>query len=159
MLADFQQALADLTASPELCNAVRADAGVLAARYSLTEVETRRITAVAGHTGMTCACVVYRMNRLAPLAMNVRQTLRALGPALPGVAGQYWHDHPRGHSHFHIEAGRFCRWLRQRIDEGLEVPPQVTTALKTDGAAVDAALEESHTELTGNSVGTDGKRS
>ena len=32
MLADFQQAMADLTASPALCNAARRDPGTLAQR-------------------------------------------------------------------------------------------------------------------------------
>lgn len=146
MLADFQQALADLTASPELCNAVRADAGVLSSRFSLTERESRRLLGIARHPGMACACTVYRMNRLAPLAMNLRATLRALGPALRPLVSDYWSDHPRGHAHFFLEADRFCDWLRQRIKGGEVVPPEVWPRLERDGAAVRAALEASCTE-------------
>jgi hypothetical protein len=52
VLIDFQQALADLTASPELCNAARADATVLQARYVLTERELRRLLSIVRHPGM-----------------------------------------------------------------------------------------------------------
>lgn len=146
MLADFQQALADLTASPELCIAVRADADLLLARYTLTERETQRLLGIALHPGMACACTVYRMNRLAPLAMNLRDTLRALGPALRLLISDYWHDHPRGHAHFFIESDRFCRWLRLRIESGEIVAPEVRSLLERDSAAVRAAIEASCTE-------------
>ena len=56
MLVDFQQALADLTASPDLCNAVRDDALVVKGRYQLSERETRRLLAIVHHPGMACAC-------------------------------------------------------------------------------------------------------
>ena len=146
MLADFQQALADLTASPELCIAVRTDASVLASRYTLSEREERRLLGIARHPGMACACTVYRMNRIAPLALNLRDTLRALGPALQPLVSEYWRDHPRGHSHFFIESNRFCIWLRRRIDAGEVVPAEVLPLLERDSAAVRAAIQASCTE-------------
>jgi hypothetical protein len=145
MLADFQQALADLTASPELCNAVRADAGVLSLRYSLTERELRRLLGIAHHPGMVCNCTVYRMNRLAPIAMNLRGTLRALGPALRPLISDYWRDCPHGHAHFFIEANRFSCWLRLRIEAGEIVPSDVWSILERESAAVREALEASRT--------------
>lgn len=147
MLADFQQALADLTASPELCKAVRADAALPLSRYTLTDRELQRLLGIAHHPGMACACTVYRMNRLAPLAMNLRSTLRAFGPALRPLVSAYWQDHPRGHAHFFLESDRFCRWLRLRIEAGERVPPDVLTLLQRDAAAVRAALEASCTEF------------
>lgn len=114
MLADFQQALADLVASPALCNAVRADAAELA-RYRLSERERRRVLAIARHAGMQAACSVYRMNRITPLMMNLRATLRALGERLPGLCSRYWAEHASGHSHFYLESERFCRWLAPQL--------------------------------------------
>ena len=146
MLADFQQALADLTASPELCKAVRDDALVLRARYELSERETRRLLAVVHHPGMACACTLYRVNRLAPLAMNLRATLQALGPELRRLVSDYWADHPQGHAHFFIETERFCRWLDERIAAGEAVPDEVSQALAVEAAAVRMALAESRTE-------------
>ena len=145
MLAEFQQALVDLTASPELCNLVRcgADDEVLPARYELTARELRRLLAIVRHPGMAAACTVYRMNRLAPMALNVRGTIRALGPALGPLVNDYWRDYPRGHAHFYIETDRFCRWLRQRIATGEPVAPEVPAILEREAAAVRAALEAS----------------
>ena len=55
MLADFQQALSDITASPALCRALRADPTVLRDRYALTEREAARLCAIAAHPGMNAA--------------------------------------------------------------------------------------------------------
>ena len=146
MLADFQQALADLTASPDLCQAVRDDEHALVG-YDLGERERQRLLGIARHPGMAAACTVYRMNRLAPLAMNLRATLRALGDALRPQVHDYWRAHPRGHAHFFIEADRFCHWLQQRIDAGDDVPIEARLALAHDHAAVRAALAASMTAV------------
>jgi hypothetical protein len=146
MLADFQQALADLTALPEWCLAVRADASVLHSRYTLTEREARRLHTIARDAGMSGACTVYRMNRLAPLAMNVRLTLRALGPEARNVLSAYWRDHPRGHAHFFLESDRFCAWLRERLESGEPASSEVRSLLDREGDAVRAAIRASCTE-------------
>jgi hypothetical protein len=86
------------------------------------------------------------MNRIAPLALNLRDTLRALGPALRPLMSEYWRDYPRGHAHFFIESNRFCIWLRRRIDAGEVVPPEVLPLLERDRAAVCAGIEASCTE-------------
>ena len=145
MLADFQQALADLTASPELCQAVRDDERALVG-YDLGERERQRLLGIVRHPGMAAACTVYRMNRLAPLAMNLRATLRALGDALRPQVHAYWQAHPRGHAHFFIEADRFCGWLQERIEAGDPVPGDARTALAHDHAVVQAALAASITQ-------------
>jgi hypothetical protein len=146
MLADFQQALADLTSLPEWCLAVRADASVLHSRYTLTEREARRLHTIACDAGMSCACTVYRMNRLAPLAMNVRLTLRALGPTAKHVLSDYWRDHPRGHAHFFLESDRFCKWLRERLDVGEQMSSEVRSLLDRESSAIRAAVRASCTE-------------
>ena len=146
MLVDFQQALADLTASPDLCNAVRDDALVLQGHYQLSERETRRLLAIVHHPGMACACTLYRVNRLAPLAMNLRATLQAIGPELRRLVSDYWAEHPQGHAHFFIETERFCSWLHERIGAGEDLPSEVAQALAIEAAAVRMALAESRTE-------------
>jgi len=112
MLVEFQQALADLTASPELCVRVRRDPSILHRNYELTEREWRRLVGIVRHPGMACACMVYRANRLAPLALNIPQTCRALGEELRAVVSEYWETFPEGNVHFFIEADRFCRFLK-----------------------------------------------
>jgi hypothetical protein len=146
MLADFQQALADLTASPELCIEVRNDPAVLHARYDLTEREAARLAGIVGHPGMECACMVYRANRLAPLALNIPDTCRALGQDLRDILSEYWAEAPESNVHFYVETDRFCRFLEARIAEGRAFPPAVAAALARESALVAAALEESRIE-------------
>ncbi|MFN6131536.1 MAG: hypothetical protein ACK46L_01275, partial [Synechococcaceae cyanobacterium] len=71
MLSDFQQALAEITASPRLCVAVRRNPALLAERYQLSERERRQVLATANHPSMECTCSLYRANRLAPLVRNL----------------------------------------------------------------------------------------
>jgi hypothetical protein len=146
MLVEFQQALADLTASPDLCIAIRQDPSVLQQRYRLTEREWHRLVGIVRHPGMACACIVYRANRLAPLAMNIPQTCRALGGELRAVASEYWAKYPEGNVHFYIETDRFCRFLKAKLEEGASLPPEVAPVLAREAAIVAHALRESETE-------------
>lgn len=152
MLVEFQQALADLTASPDLCNAVRADPAVLAERYELTERERRRLIGIANHRGMAAACAVYRMNRLAPMALNLRGTIHALGPALRALVDAYWREYPRGHAHFYIECDRFAGWLLARVAAGADFPAAAVPILEREAAAVRRALATSWTVEPGPPV-------
>jgi len=91
MLVEFQQALADLTASPELCVRVRRDPSILHRNYELTEREWRRLVGIVRHPGMACACMVYRANRLArPCAKystNVQGVGRGVARRRIGILG------------------------------------------------------------------------
>jgi hypothetical protein len=147
VLADFQQALADFTASPALCRALRADLAILEGRYTLTMRERERLVAIIRHAGMSAACTVYRMNRIAPLAMNLRATLQALGPASRDLVEAYWRDHPRGHAHFFIESDRFCRWLVERMDETFLRSEPFASDFGRESVAVRQAIAESAANL------------
>jgi hypothetical protein len=146
MLADFQQALADLTASPEFCVRVRRDPALLRQTYELTDREWRRLTGIVQHPGMECACVVYRANRLAPLALNIPQTCKALGHDLREVASEYWRRFPESNVHFFLETHRFCEFLKAKLAEGRTFAPEVGAALARESAIVAAGIEESYTE-------------
>lgn len=146
MLADFQQALADLTASPDLCNRVRADPSLLCQSYQLTAREWRRLIGIVRHPGMACACTVYRANRLAPLAMNIPLTCKALGTDLRNLVSEFWAAYPESNVHFYIETERFCRFLETKLAEGRTFAPDVPRILAIESAIITAALEESYTE-------------
>jgi hypothetical protein len=152
MLVEFQQALADLTASPELCIRVRQDSSVLQQRYELTDREWRRLVRIVRHPGMACACMVYRANRLAPLALNVPQTCRALGKELRAVVSEYWTSFPEGNVHFFIETDRFCRFLKTKMEEGRTFPAGVAPVLAQEADIVADALQKSMTEATPHQV-------
>src|SRR5438552_9556224 len=111
MLVDFQIALAELTASPALCRQVRGTPEVLRERYTLTEKECRRLEAIAGSKGMEANCMLYRANRLAPVAGRLPATCSALGEDLNPLISAYWDSEPTTDVHFLVEADRFCRFL------------------------------------------------
>ena len=111
MLSDFQQALAEITASPRFCQEVRRNASLLRERYQLSERERRQVLAMAQHPAMECACSLYRANRLAPLFRNLPRTLEALRDRLEATLNDYWQAHPWPYRYGYLESERFCHWL------------------------------------------------
>ncbi len=139
MLVDFQIALAELTASPALCRQVRAAPETLRERYNLTEKEWRRLAAIVASKGMEANCMLYRANRLAPVALNLPDTCTALGEELNAMISLYWDSEPTTDVHFLVEADRFCRFLR----DWSELPAAVRTLLEREHAVVAAKLAAS----------------
>jgi hypothetical protein len=139
MLIDFQRALADLTASPALCREVRREPEVLRERYQLTDKEWRRLTGIAGSKGMEANCMLYRANRLAPVALNLPETCDAIRDDLNRLISAYWESEPTTDVHFLVEADRFCRFLKGQ--SGLSRAAR--TVLKREHAIVAAKLEAS----------------
>jgi hypothetical protein len=146
MLADFQQALADLTASPEFCIRARKEPSLLHERYRLTEPEWRRLVAVVRHPGMECVCMLYRANRLAPLALHVPEICATLGTELRAVVSEYWKAFPDTTAHVYMEADRFCRYLTRQLADGRTFACDLAPVLGREAASVAAALEASYTE-------------
>jgi len=139
MLVDFQIALADLTASPALCRRVRGAPEVLRERYDLTEKEWRRLAGIAASKGMEANCMLYRANRLAPVALNLPDTCTALGDSLNRLISAYWDSEPTTNVHFLVEADRFCRFLHDQPG----VPPEALEALEREHRVVALKLDAS----------------
>jgi hypothetical protein len=112
MLVEFQKALAELTASPRLCSEMRRAPERLRERYRLTDKEWRQLTGVAGSKGMEANCMLYRANRLAPVALNLPETCDAIRDELNDLISAYWDSEPTTDVHFLVEADRFCRFLQ-----------------------------------------------
>jgi hypothetical protein len=145
MLAEFQRALADLTASPDLCREVRADPAALRPRYDVTEREWRRLVSIAQSKGMEANCMLYRANRLAPVALNLPRTCELLREELPGLLSRYWAGEPTTDVHFLVEADRFCRFLREHA----VLPDAALAALAEEHAEVAARLEATRLVASG----------
>ena len=139
MLVDFQIALADLTASPTLCRKVRNAPEVLREKYDLTEKEWRRLVGIVASNGMEANCILYRANRLAPVALNLPETCTALGDNLNRLISAYWDSEPTTDVHFLVEADRFCQFLSDHPD----VPPTALAELEREHAVVAAKLAAS----------------
>lgn len=142
MLADFQQALADLIASPTHCQAIRDGDLRELDGYDLNLTERGRLVAIALHRGMAVNCAVYRSNRLTPLVINLPDTCAALGPSLRGVVDRFWATHPTEHFvHFLVEAERFVAFLESTPHEEPGVDEaELRAALAREGAIVRTGL-------------------
>ena len=136
MLIDFQQALADLVASPAFCRAVRADPGRLSQGYDLSPREQDRLLVMVNHPGMALNCMLYRANRLAPLALNLGELCRALGPELGPLITEYIDLHPNTNVHFYQECERFCAFIEAKIDDGYPIDPASRSALEKESRSV-----------------------
>jgi hypothetical protein len=112
MLVDYQRALAALVASPGLCRQARCDPQILADRFTLTPREWRRLVGIVCSAGMEANCMLYRANRLAPVALNLPETCSALADDLAPLLSAYWDSEPTTNVHFLVEADRFCQFLR-----------------------------------------------
>ena len=144
---DFQQALADLVSSPALCTEARRDPAVLRGRYQLTDRESRRLEQIINHPGMACNCMLYRANRLAPLALNLPDLVKALGPGLREMLDAFWTEYSNTDVHFYVESYRFCEFIAREIARGRTFAAEVAPALEREMAILADRLEVSHTEI------------
>ena len=147
MLGEFQQALADLVAAPDLCRLVRADPSRLRERYDLSPREYDRLVAIANHDGMALNCMLYRANRLAPLVLNLPTFCRALGLRLGPLLTEYSALHPNTNVHFFLECDRFGQFILDKVAAGYELEPPVKAALDEELAKVRRGLVATYTVL------------
>ena len=83
--------------------------------------------------------MLYRANRLAPVALNLPETCTTLGEHLNALISAYWDSEPTTDVHFLIEADRFCKFLRKQAD----LPPSVRPLLEREHAIIAAKLTTS----------------
>jgi hypothetical protein len=140
MLVEFQQALADLVASPDFCRGIRATPLLLHARYTLTEREHERLIAMVNHKAMALNCMLYRANRLAPLAMNLHQFCTLLGPRLGPLLSEYALLYPNTNVHFYLECDRFCQFMSTKLREGYELERETRDALEEEHSQIQVRL-------------------
>jgi hypothetical protein len=138
MLVEFQKALADLTASPELCRKARRKPEILRERYTLTDKEWRRLAGIVASKGMEANCMLYRANRLIPVALNLPETCDAIRDDLNRLISAYWESEPTTDVHFLVEADRFCRFLKSQ--KGLSRKARAMLRREHDVVAAKLAL-------------------
>ena len=83
--------------------------------------------------------MLYRANRLAPIALNLPETCEALRKDLNRLVSAYWESEPTTDVNFLVEADRFCRFLQDQ--SGLS--QKARTSLAREGAVVAAKLAAS----------------
>jgi len=117
-LLGFQRALADLSASPDLCSQAIADPNPVLAPYDLTERERARLAAMVRHRLMATNCVLYRANRITPVYVFFPMTCRLLGRELRSELDAFWRAAAGVDLQYYTETARFARFLRERIASG-----------------------------------------
>jgi hypothetical protein len=147
MLVEFQQALADLVASPEFCQQVRANPVLLRERYELSEREYERLVKMVNQKAMALNCMLYRANRLAPIAMNVHEFCTRLGPRLGPLLSEYSIRYPNTNVHFYLECYRFCQFVLSKVSEGYELEPEARSILDEEHAKIKLGLMASYTAI------------
>ena len=153
MLVEFQQALADLVASPEACRQVRASPAQLRLRYDLSQREFDRLVAMVNHRGMACNCMLYRANRLSPFALNLPGLCRALGPRLGPLLTEYSALYPSTNVHFYLECDRFCDFIEAKLNDGWELEPQAIAILNEEHSKIKLHLAATRARPVGRPLG------
>jgi hypothetical protein len=90
--------------------------------------------------------MLYRANRLAPLAMNLPRLCTALRDDLGLVLDDYWERYPNSNVHFILEAHRFCEFVHEELSKGRALPDAVAHALAVEMPALAMRLDASYTE-------------
>jgi hypothetical protein len=147
MLAEFQQALADLVAAPEFCRQIRAHPSRLRQRYDLSHREYERLVAMVNQRGMVLNCMLYRANRLAPLALNLPEFCRAMGARLGPLLSEYSILHPNTNVHFYLECERFGQFILGKISEGYDLEPRVKAIFDEEFSKIKLGLVATYTAL------------
>jgi hypothetical protein len=153
MLVEFQQALADLVASPEACRRARKNPEQLRLRYDLSPREYDRLVAMINHKGMAWNCMLYRANRLSPLVLNLPEFCRALGRRLGPLLSEYAERYPNTNVHFYLECDRFCRFIEGKLSEGYYLEPDALGVFSTEYANVKLSLAATSTTLAPSGAG------
>jgi hypothetical protein len=147
MLVEFQQALADLVASPDLCREVRANPDRLRQQYDLSLREYDRLVKMVDQKAMACNCMLYRANRLAPIAMNLHEFCTLLGPRLGSLLSEYSILYPNTNVHFYLECDRFCQFILSKVRDGYKLEPETKAALEEEHSKIKLGLLASYTAL------------
>jgi hypothetical protein len=134
-LLDYQRALADMIASPELCLRVRRDPEGTLREYALSPREHRRLAAVAHQPGMSTSCTLHRVNRMTPLVSYLPLTCVLLGDRLMPEVERFWLSARPVDLQFGPETRRFARFLQSRLRDGQLQDPYLEEVLAFEMAA------------------------
>jgi len=91
--------------------------------------------------------MLYRANRLAPLALNLHDSCTLLGPRLGLLLSEYSVLYPNTNVHFYLECDRFCQFILSKIDQGYELEPETRAVLEKEHSKIRLALIASYTAL------------
>src|SRR5207302_591721 len=104
-----------------------------------------RMVKMVNHRAMALNCMLYRANRLAPIAMNLHEFCTQLGPRLGPLLTEYSTLYPNTNVHFYLECDRFCRFILSKVSEGYELEQEARAVLEEEHSKVRLGLMASYT--------------
>lgn len=117
-LQAFQQALVDLTLSPnQTRQLIRGDLTILDP-YDLDEREMRRLLDVVQQPGMSLNCTIARGNRFDAIGEIFPMTCVLLEPVLRDLLDELWEHHRPTNYQFTGEEEAFAGIVRRKIESG-----------------------------------------
>ncbi len=111
------------------------------------EREYQRLIQMVNHKAMALNCMLYRANRLAPLAMNLHEFCTLLGPRLGPLLSEYSTCYPHTTVHFYLECDRFCQFILAKLKEGFELQQQARAVLAEEHSKIKMGLTASYTSV------------
>jgi len=139
-LVEYQRALAELAARPELCRGIRAGDPSPLDAWDLTPRERARVEASVRHAGWAVNCTLYRANRLGPIYTLLPRSCFLLGDRFRDEADRFWTLHPRPDFMTRREIPRFAGYLQDRLREGAIDDPHLGEVLAYELAGFELGL-------------------
>lgn len=130
-----------MVASPELVSEIRESPGLLRDRYELSDREWRRLVSIANQPGMKCNNMLYRANRLTPVAVYLPGLCDVLADDLQPLLAEYWTAYPHTNLNFLLESYRFCQFVQDKLDDG-SLPAGMLPVLKQEKARVSQQIKD-----------------
>ena len=96
----------------------------------LTQLERRRLLALAADPGMPVNTAIHRANRLSPLDQTLPFTLFLLGERLRAVLERYWTENPSENLQSPVECERFAAFLTGEVRAGRLSDPYLEEVLE-----------------------------
>jgi hypothetical protein len=139
-LASFQDALANLVASPELCGRLATDAPSVLKRYALDARERSRLVEVVSQRGMSINCTLYRAGRFEAVYTLLPMSCFVLGDRLRSELDEYWRFREHTDLQFRTEVACWTDFLRRRLREGRLTNPYLREVLAYEVVASDLSF-------------------
>jgi hypothetical protein len=139
-LLEYQRALAELAARPDLCRRLRADDASALDAWELTPRERARVEASVRHAGWAVNCTLYRANRLGPIYTLLPRSCFLLGDRFRDEADRFWALHPRPDFMTRREIPRFAGYLRDRLQGGGIQDPYLDEVVRYELASFELGL-------------------
>jgi len=133
----YQEIFCKMVAAPDLRERVLERCGEYLNGLDLTEVERRRLLAIAAQPGMRVNTAIHRANRITPLDHSVPFTLFLLGDRLRDVLQRYWSENPTENLQIPAECERFAAFLEGEIRADRIADPYLEEVLAFERACTE----------------------